>query len=141
MNPIDIRDLSLHLDGLIAGMNTHMTRGPLCVTRNGDLEAVIIRGWSYAPKLHHFNSLPDGDLLCSQCGATVVNPNPYNLATALEVANEHWRTTHRQPGVDYRAQTAGLCREPHPAGWDRCHLPARHDLTAHRSTVGPWPAA
>ncbi|MFJ5070207.1 hypothetical protein ACIQC7_27740 [Kitasatospora sp. NPDC088556] len=96
MNPIDIRDLALNLNDLIAGLDSHRTRGPLLVTRNGEPEAVIIRHKAYAPRLHHFTQTTGGDLVCRLCSpAKVIVSCAADLGAAVEAANTHWRETHR----------------------------------------------
>ncbi|MFH8380674.1 hypothetical protein ACH4E7_06990 [Kitasatospora sp. NPDC018058] len=96
MNPIDIRDLALNLDDLIAGLDSHRTRDPLLVTRDGTPEAVIIRYRAYAPRLHHFTQTTGGDLICRLCEPVkVVVSCAADLGVATEAANAHWRDTHR----------------------------------------------
>lgn len=97
MNPIDIRDLASNLDELLAGLDSHKTRGPLLVTRDGQPEAVIIRHKAYAPRLHHFDITPQNRLHCLLCPPeTAMFGRPLqHLGEAVEWANEHWRTNHR----------------------------------------------
>jgi hypothetical protein len=97
MNPIDIRDLALSLSDLLAGLDSHLTRGPLLVTRDDEPEAVIIRHRAYAPRLHHFDITPDNRLLCLLCPpetGTFGRPLQH-LGEAIEWANAHWCDTHR----------------------------------------------
>jgi hypothetical protein len=96
MNPIDIRDLALNLSDLLAGLDSHRTRGPLLVTRDGEPEAVIIRHRAYAPRLHHFDITPDNRLLCLLCPpeSGAFGRPLQHLGEAIEWANAHWRDTH-----------------------------------------------
>ncbi len=102
MNPIDIRDLAAKLADLrdnIAslGLDSHLTRGPLLVTRDGQPEAVIIRHKAYAPRLHHFGT-DHGGIVCNHCEPPTRIPcDTSSLAVAIEAANRHWHDTHRQP--------------------------------------------
>jgi hypothetical protein len=96
VNPIDIRDLASNLDSLIGGLDDHTTRGPLLVTRDGEPEAVIIRHKAYAPRLHHFEVLPNGKIACGICpNMTILVERPNHLGAAVEAANAHWREQHR----------------------------------------------
>ncbi|MFD7416825.1 hypothetical protein [Kitasatospora purpeofusca] len=99
MNPIDIRDLALDLDHLLAGLDSHQTRGPLLVTRDGEPEAVIIRHQAYAPRLHHFDITPQNRLRCLLCppGSGEFGAPLQHLGEAVSWANAHWRETHRPP--------------------------------------------
>jgi hypothetical protein len=94
VNPVDIRELALNLNDLIAGLADHRTRGPLLVTRDGEPEAVIIRHRVYAPRLHHFDITPQGRLLCPPETGAFGAPLQH-LGEAIEWANTHWRENHR----------------------------------------------
>ncbi|MFB7672900.1 hypothetical protein ACFC26_15980 [Kitasatospora purpeofusca] len=97
MNPIDIHDLARDLDHLLAGLDSHQTRGPLLVTRDGEPEAVIIRHKAYAPRLHHFDITPQNELRCLLCppATGTFGPPLQHLGEAVTWANAHWRETHR----------------------------------------------
>jgi hypothetical protein len=95
MNPIDIRDLALNLSDTIAGLDSHRTRGPLLVTRDGQPEAVIIRHQAYAPRLHDF-SVGQGGIRCHHCSPSEhIICDTSSLSIAVEAANRHWREQHQ----------------------------------------------
>ena len=93
MRNIDIRDLALHTDETVRRL--HRTAGaPLLIADGGEPLAVMIRHQVYAPRLADFEIRHDGDIKCSLCG-TVVFLDAYNLGSAHQAANEHWRDTHQ----------------------------------------------
>lgn len=96
MRPIDIRDLALNVADTIHRM--HNRNGPPILIADGDQPlAVMIRHQVYAPRLNDYEIRQDGDLTCTRCtiNRTVIVPNPYNLGSATEAANRHWRDTHQ----------------------------------------------
>jgi hypothetical protein len=108
VNPIDIRDLALNLDGLLTADGPGRPRFPLLVTSDGDPIAVIIRHKAYAPRLDDFYVADTGDgddrvnLVCSLCAAdqavvtTWRSIDDRGLGSITKTANEHWRDTHQQ---------------------------------------------
>ena len=100
MKPIDVHELALNLSDIIGGLDSHRTRGPLLVTRDGQPEAVIIRNEAYAPRLHDF-AFVGGGILCHRCPDGPFGPgripcDTSSLGVALKAANQHWRDTHRE---------------------------------------------
>lgn len=97
MNPIDIKWFAANADDLIAGLESHRTRGPILVTRDGEPEAVIIRHRAWAPRLHHFEFTGQGRMACLLCFGTDAPwsaPVGDHLGIAVERANAHWREKH-----------------------------------------------
>lgn len=105
MNPIDIRGLALNLSDIIGGLDSHRTRGPLLVTRDGQPEAVIIRHKAYAPRLHDF-AVDRGGIRCHHCDpAERILCDTSSLGIAVEAANRHWREQHQTRRVLETAPT------------------------------------
>lgn len=96
MKPIDVHELALNLSDIIGGLDSHSTRGPLLVTRDGQPEAIIIRHRSYAPRLHDFAVVPGG-IVCRHCNPpTRIGCDVTSLGCVNEAANGHWRDTHQE---------------------------------------------
>jgi hypothetical protein len=70
---------------------------PLLIADGQEPLAVIIRHQVYAPRLKAFEVRQDGDLTCRHCPGTVITvPNPHNLGSAAETANQHYRDAHQE---------------------------------------------
>lgn len=96
MNRMDIDAFATNANEIIGGLPSHRTRGPVCVTRAGVPEAVVIRAEAYAPRLHDFEPY-GGGVICHRCDPPALIPaDATSLDVIVRAANKHWHETHRK---------------------------------------------
>lgn len=94
---VELKHLGLTIVGTLRDLSTGKLKGPLFVSEDGEPLAVIIRYKAYAPRLDRFGWNEEGWLVCNICPAqTVINGKTRSVLAAVELANHHWNTHHRE---------------------------------------------